>query len=79
MIKVKKNLAVPDAIDELKSKTTGFLMHSFVTYVQYLHFEERKQNATLSLIVLQVDFSENYRTAYQDEIQSAFYNYNQVG
>ncbi|CAF4451738.1 unnamed protein product, partial [Rotaria magnacalcarata] len=30
-------------------------------------------------ITLQVDFSENYRTTYQDEIQNAFFNYNQVG
>ena len=30
-------------------------------------------------ITLQVDFSENYRTIYQDEIQNAFFNYNQVG
>ncbi|CAF4199780.1 unnamed protein product, partial [Rotaria sordida] len=34
-----------------------------------------KQNASPKSIVLQIDFSENYRTKYQDEIQNAFFNY----
>ena len=44
-----------------------------------MHFKECKENANKSSIVLQVDFSENYRTSYQDEVQNAFFNYNQVG
>jgi hypothetical protein len=44
-----------------------------------MHFEECKENANPSSLVLQVDFSENYRTTYQNEIQNAFFNYNQVG
>ncbi|CAF1514548.1 unnamed protein product, partial [Rotaria sordida] len=38
-----------------------------------------KQNASPKSIVLQIDFSENYRTKYQDEIQNAFFNCKQVG
>ena len=54
-------------------------MHSFITHVQYVHFHECQENASPTSITLQVDFSENYRTTYQDEIQNAFFNYNQVG
>lgn len=78
IVKVEKTGIVQQAINELKNQTSTFLMHSFLTHVQYVHFEECKANATPSSIVLQVDFSENYRTGYQDEIQNAFFNYNQV-
>jgi hypothetical protein len=67
IVKIEKSGTIQDAINELKNQTPNFLMHSFITHVQYLHFEECKENASPSSIVLQVDFSENYRTVYQDE------------
>ncbi|CAF1346632.1 unnamed protein product [Rotaria sordida] len=79
IVKIEKSGTIQDAIDDLKSKTKDFLMHSFITHVQYIHFEDCKQNASPKSIVLQIDFSENYRTKYQDEIQNAFFNYKQVG
>ncbi|CAF1572688.1 unnamed protein product [Didymodactylos carnosus] len=79
MVKIEKPGTVQDAIKNLKNKTKQFLMHSFVTSIQYLHFQECKPDVNKTSIVLQFDFSENYRTSYQDEIQNAFFNYNQVG
>jgi len=79
IVKTEKTDTIRNIINELKRQTPTFLIHSFITHVQYMHFEECKQNASSSSIVLQVDFSENYRTAYQNEIQNAFFNYNQVG
>ncbi|CAF3403688.1 unnamed protein product [Rotaria sp. Silwood2] len=78
ILKMEQFGTVQNAINELKNQTYNFLIHSFITHVQYAHFEECKNNATRSSIVLQIDFSENYRTAYQNEIQNAFFNYNQV-
>ncbi|CAF2513912.1 unnamed protein product [Rotaria sp. Silwood2] len=79
IVKTEKSGTIQDAISDLKIKANDFLMHSFITHVQYLYFEECKQNATPTSIVLQIDFSENYRTKYQDEVQNAFFNYKQVG
>ncbi|CAF4243574.1 unnamed protein product [Rotaria sp. Silwood2] len=79
IVKTEKSGTIQDAINDLKIKANDFLMHSFITHVQYLYFEECKQNATPTSIVLQIDFSENYRTKYQDEVQNAFFNYKQVG
>ncbi|CAF2013388.1 unnamed protein product [Rotaria magnacalcarata] len=79
IVKVEKSGTVKDAIKDLKNQTKNFLMHSFITHVQYVHFQECQENASPMSITLQVDFSENYRTTYQDEIQNAFFNYNQVG
>jgi hypothetical protein len=79
IVKIEKSGTVQDAINELKNQTANFLMHSFITHVQHIHFEEYKENVSPSSIVLQVYFSENYRTVYQDEIQNAFFNHNQSG
>ena len=77
-VKIEKSDTVKDVIKVLKNQTKNFLMHSFITHVQYVHFHERQENASPMSITLQVDFSENYRTIYQDEIQNAFFNYNQI-
>ncbi|CAF3132105.1 unnamed protein product [Rotaria sp. Silwood2] len=78
IVKIEKSGTIRDAIDDLKSQTEDFLMHSFITHVQYIHFEDCKQNASPKSIVLQIDFSENFRTKYQDEVQNAFFNYKQA-
>ncbi|CAF4819440.1 unnamed protein product, partial [Rotaria sp. Silwood2] len=78
IVKIEKSGTIRDAIDDLKSQTKDFLMHSFITHVQYIQFEDCKQNASPKSIVLQIDFSENFRIKYQDEVQNAFFNYKEV-
>ncbi|CAF2749986.1 unnamed protein product [Rotaria sp. Silwood2] len=80
IVKVEKSETVQDVIDMiLKCQAIDFLMHSFITHVQYIYFQECKQLASEKSIISQINFSMNYRTTCQDDIQNASFNYKQVG
>ena len=55
-----------------------FPNHLFVAAWQYHMFSSMKKNVKEGEVVSVYDFAENYRTSYQDEVQSAHWNYNQV-
>ena len=53
--------------------------HEYIRRTQQKYFTECMTQAALGeIVVVQVDFAENYRTLEQDEIQSAHYSYKQV-
>ena len=61
-----------------ESKIPSFLEHVFVKREQFKYFEEKLTNLDKDEAVIQVDFAENYTCKYQDEIQSAHWNQEQV-
>ncbi|OWF48334.1 uncharacterized protein LOC110453200 [Mizuhopecten yessoensis] len=65
-------------VEELVSEIGPLAMHLFVASWQYSQFVEIRTNMPNGWIVLTADFAENYRTFYQDEIQSAHWQYQQV-
>ena len=78
MVKVKVESSFSVAIDTLLKLWPGFLIHCYVKDVQSNHFASSRSNIVSGEVVIQVYFSENYQTSYQDEIQSAHWAYNQV-
>lgn len=76
--KIKHSGSVSELIDTLHNQWKSFLTHCYVKDVQGSHFEKCKQLVSNKKVVVQVDFSENYQTFHQDEIQSAHWAYNQV-
>ena len=72
-----------DLFDHICSMLPNFLEHCYVKRNQADSYnEERKmvgdENFDTTFALIQVDFLENYRCMYQDEIQSAQWQQNQV-
>lgn len=67
-----------DALAELRKQLVSFLAHVFVKRRQSECFEKCKNSVSEKCALIQVDFSENYLSQYQDEVQSAHWHYNQV-
>lgn len=78
MEKVHKEGTVEEALQSLGTKMSSFLKHVFIKRNQARFFQEKINNLKLEEAVVQFDFSENYTCLQQDEIQSAYYNQEQV-
>ena len=76
--KVLKEGTVEEAFDALSKKLPGFLDHVYVKRKQSRFFEEKISNLKPNEAAVQVDFSENYTCAHQDEIQAAHWDQSQV-
>ena len=72
--------SVAECFNQLSRQTPYFLQHTFVKRVQTEAFatewESVKDDA--DKVVIQVDFAENFTTKTQNEIQSAYWAYNQA-
>ena len=66
------------AITALETQWRQYLNHCFYKDQQSKYFENCRENLDVNSCVVQVDFSENYQRAYQDEIQLAHSTYKQV-
>lgn len=77
-INSKQRGTITEVMDKLKVLWTAYLNHCFYKDNQSAHFEERRKNLGVHDCVMQLDFSENYQTSYQDEVQSAHFTYKQV-
>jgi hypothetical protein len=53
-------------------------MHLFTATWQYQQLGNIKENIPDNWVIMIQDFAENYRTFYQDEIQSAHWQYEQA-
>ena len=62
---------VATLLDELKKQLPDLTIHLYVARWQQQKFQ-------MSVLLMCNDFAENYRTSYQDEIQSTHWNYSQV-
>lgn len=67
-----------DLIHEIEVQLPLFKQHFFVKRAQQNHLDITKNNLKEGELVLQIDFAENYRIVFQNEIQSAHFSYNQV-
>lgn len=72
------NGSVQDFINELCAEVEKLAKHLFVAKWQYKQFTQLKKQVPRNWLVMVADFAENYRCIHQDEIQSAYYQYQQV-
>ncbi|XP_069137185.1 uncharacterized protein [Argopecten irradians] len=77
-ILVEKSGSVQDCISEIVEEAASLTEHLFVARWQYNAFRQLKESLPENMLLTVADFSENYKCGYQDEIQSAYYSYQQV-
>lgn len=65
-------------IDELLESIRTLASHHFTAKCQYKQYNAVTKDVQKNMVVTIADFSEKYRCFSQDEIQSAYYSYNQV-
>ena len=75
---VDVTVSMLEATDELYHQIDKMAEHLFVAKWQREQFNKLRSGDTQGLLVSVSDFAENYRCISQDEVGSAFYNYNQV-
>jgi hypothetical protein len=75
---VPKEGSAEELIIDLMDQLTPWAYHTFVAKWQYDQFRLLKENLPANTLLTVVDFSENYRCSYQDEISAAYYMYSQV-
>jgi len=63
-------------VNELCEELETFSFHLFHAKWQYDQFSMISRNMPSKWVVFVMDFAENYACAYQDEIQSAHWQYN---
>lgn len=75
-LKISQEGTLEQLLSEMKEELPRFLAHCFVKHKQSTVFEKTKEECKNkeTMAVIQVDFSENYSTKYQDEIQSTHWN-----
>ena len=74
----KKEYLVKDLIKELIQDLKNYPQHIFTATWQYQQFNTMRNCVGDDEVVMVYDFAENYRSAYQDEPQSAHWNYTQI-
>ena len=62
----------------LQEQWKAYLNHCFYKDHQSKYLDQTKASLSENECIIQVDFSENYQTNYQDEIQLAHTTYKQV-
>lgn len=77
-VKIMKSGVLRDVFALLLASTTKFLKHCFIKRNQSAVFQQKMKDTSETTVVLQIDFAENYTTAYQDEIQAAHWTSRQV-
>lgn len=74
----EKSGTLQDLLEELAKEVEFLAMHLFVSDWQRRQLNSLKDNLPTDWVLSIADFAENYRCSNQDEIQSAYYNYQQV-
>ena len=75
---VSKEGSFASFIEELTNECTTFSKHLFVAQWQHNQFRHLTENIPSGSVVQVLDFAQNYRCIFQNEVQSAHYGYNQV-
>ena len=65
-------------VEEMCKGLESFSSHVFVANWQYTQYSYLRDNLPVGWVLSVIDFAENYRCTYQDEIASAYYSYEQV-
>ena len=69
---------IQELVDELVIECKPFALHLHVAQWQRNQLKHLKENLPDQWIVSVEDFAENFRTVYQDEVQSAHFQYQQA-
>ena len=75
---IQKNGTVFDLVKELSNELKPFASHVFIALWQRKQYKDLISNIPKENVVLLMDFAENYRCVNQDEIQAAYYQYQQA-
>ena len=75
---VKVSGTVAQLISDIKEQCFKIACHLFDAVWQYRQLNEAKANLQTNTLLMVLDFAENYRTIFQDEVQNAHWNYRQV-
>jgi hypothetical protein len=67
-----------DLVSDFLADLEIWALHIFTANWQYAQYKELKAHLPCGWLLTVVDFAENYRCRYQDEITSAYYNYAQA-
>ena len=70
---VEEELHVLTFMDRFKNLIQPYICHTFFSKWQAQQFQTLRDNFPLGVIVLVVDFAENYSFVHQKEIQSDYY------
>ena len=77
VLKQKKE-SVSDLIGELLQELESIPKHLFNAKCQYDQFVKVSENPPNNWVIMCMDFAENFTASFQDEIQSAHWNHNQI-
>ena len=72
-----KSMSGEEFLDAFKKILPEFLKHIFIATWQYRQFSEAKKNLDNKSLLTIVDFGENYRHQYQDEVSAMHWTYEQ--
>ena len=75
---VSQTSSVSDLILEFCKQIKLYSLHSFTASWQRTQFNELKDNLPDDVAVFVLDFAENYKCNYQNQVQSAYYDLPQV-
>ena len=76
--KNNNNTSLLNVVNILDDKLTKFKKHAYLNKVQKQHFKYLRENLSETSAVIQVDFAKNFQIRNQNEIQSAYFNSQQV-
>lgn len=77
-MKTRQSGSAKELMAVLNNQWKTYLNHCYYKDKQAKYFDQKRSTLSAEECLIQVDFSENYQTGYQDEIQSAHFTYKQV-
>ena len=75
--KVEQTGSFREDFEKLKKQIQSFILHQYIKQRQstaYLEHKKESEEGESNVLVLKIDFAENFSTFYQDEIQCAHWN-----
>ena len=75
--KVEQTGSFREDFEKLKKQIRSFILHQYIKQRQstaYLEHKKESEEGESNVLVLKIDFAENFSTFYQDEIQCAHWN-----
>ena len=76
---VEKNEPTLACVTDMCDKLETFSVHLFLADWQFEQYTIIRDNPPKGWVLSVIDFAENFRCIYQDEISAAYYSYEQAG
>ena len=77
-VQVEKTGTLRELIEELCKEASTIARHLFEAKWQHTQLEQIREKLPNNWVILMMDFAENFRTCYQDEVAAAHWAYSQV-